>query len=220
MDLKRAPPRSVNEFLPIVGVYCLAARFVATAEPEIVLGGLRKMAEDPRHLVRQSVVSALAEMSRTGGEELVKLLAAWTDGYLSASVLLEAFTDRSWLDDMRSPDELLLRLDEAFSFAEAAPRADQRSQGYRTLVKTLSDAPVKVMARFPGPTLTWLESRASTSDVELRDALRQLIRHARADGHTIGKLEGLEQKLDASAPPRRDPKTYVGPTRQRGARRR
>jgi hypothetical protein len=111
-------------------------------------------------------------------------------------------------------------LEEAFDLAERAPRADQRSQGYRLLVKSLADAPARLLDRFPQATLAWLEGKAVTRDVDLRGALSDLVRQARSRGHGAGVLSKLEQALAASAPPRRDPKTYVGPTRKRGARRR
>jgi hypothetical protein len=159
-------------------------------------------------------------MSVAAGDDLVLLLREWTDGYLSAAVALAALANRSWLDRTKSSRQLLARFDEAFSLAEEAPRADQRSQGFRTLVKTLSETPAVVMARFPDDTIAWLESRAATRNVDLRASIEQLVRKARARGHAVGELEGVEQQLDAAAKPRRDPKTYVGPTRRRGSRRR
>ena len=208
------------EYLPMVGAYCQAARFVAGSNREAALAGMRALAEDTRHAVRDSVIRALLEISREASDDLVDLLGQWTDGYLSASVALATLATRSWLDRMKSPTALLARFDEAFSLAEGAPRSDQRSQGFRTLVKTLAESPAVVMARFPVETIVWLESRAATANVDLRGAVDDLVQRARARGHGIGELEGVEQQLDAGAKPRRDPKTYVGPTRKRGARRR
>src|SRR5262245_27037292 len=85
----RVPEKGTAEFLPIVGAFCLAARFSSGADTESVLGALRALAEDPRHLVRKSVVTALGEMTHREREVLVELLGTWTDGYLSASVALE-----------------------------------------------------------------------------------------------------------------------------------
>jgi hypothetical protein len=216
----RDPEKGTAEFLPIVGAFCLAVRFASGASAETVLRDLRPLSEDSRHLVRAGVVAALGEMGRTAGDELAAALAAWTDGYLSAAVALEAMAVRSWLDALRSPASALPRLDEAFALVEAAPRADQRSQGYRELLKTFPEASAKLMDRFPDATLAWLESKAGTEHVELREALTELARRIGSHGHARGKLERFEKLFAASAPPRRDPKTYVGPTRQRGARRR
>jgi hypothetical protein len=215
---ERGLEKGPREFLPIVGAFCLAARFELGTKPEEALAELRTLAEDSRHLIREGVASALGEAARVRGEELVLLLAGWTDGYLPAAVALDAVSSRSWLDAVRTPDEAVSRLDECFSLAESAPRADQRSQGYRTLMITLPAACTRILDRFPEATVRWLEARAATDHVELREALGELA--SRARGHTVGELERFGQILRENAPPRRDPKTYVGPTRKRGARRR
>jgi hypothetical protein len=217
---QNAPAGTVMEYLPMVAAFCLAARYDAGKNRDATLDELRGLAEDSRHAVRDAVIRALGEMSRSAGDDLIVALGLWTDGYLSASVALMAMAHRTWLDRTRSSRPLLTRFDEAFSLAEDAPRADQRSQGFRTLVKTLSETPAAVMARFPADTIEWLESRAATDNVDLREAVEQLIDKARSRGHAMGELEGVEKQLDASAKPRRDPKTYVGPTRRRGSRRR
>ncbi len=220
MDAERAPAKSAAEFLPIVGAYSLVARCRADMAAASEFSRLRALAEDGRYLVRDGVRLALEGIAADRGDEFAARLADWTNGYLAAAVAIEALASRSWLDAVKSPDDLFLRLDEAFSLVEDAPRADQRSQGYRTLLKALSEAPARILDRFPQATLAWLETRAATEHVELRGALSALIDRARGRGHGAGKFERLEQMLAASAPPRRDPKTYVGPTRKRGARRR
>jgi hypothetical protein len=103
-------------------------------------------------------------------------------------------------------------MDRAFSLIESASRADQRSQGYRTLLETLSVAPFRATDRFAA-TLGWLEGRAATTVPDLRRSFEKLIRQS------AGPRESIEQALAKSAKPRRDPRTYVGPTRQRGSKR-
>jgi len=215
----RAPAGTDAEFLPIVGAACIGARLAERPSADL-MDRLRLLAEDPRHRVRDGVCRALVEASRRHGDELGDLLSAWTDGYLGAAVALEALTTRSWLDRSRAGAAVLSRLEEAFDLAERAPRAAQRSQGYRLLITWLAEAPARLLDRFPQATLAWLESKAVTGDVALRGALNDLLSKAWARGHGAGALEKLEKVLAASAPPRRDPKTYVGPTRKRGARRR
>ena len=219
MNASRAPAGTDSEFLPIVGAACIGARLALQPDAEL-LERLRLLAEDQRHRIRDGVCRALVEASRAQGDALADRLSAWTDGYLSAAVVLDALTTRSWLDRSKTATTVLSRLEEAFSLAESAPRADQRSQGYRLLVKALAEAPTRLLDRFPAAALTWLEAKAATSDVALRATLSELLRMARSRGHGASKLEKVEQALTASAPPRRDPKTYVGPTRKRGARRR
>jgi hypothetical protein len=219
MTPARAPAGTDSEFLPIVAAACLGARLALAPDADL-MERLLLLAEDARHRVRDGVVRALVEASRARGDDLAALLSAWTGGYLGAAVALEALTTRAWLDRSRTADAILSRLEESFDLVERAPRADQRSQGYRLLVKSLAEAPAKLLDRFPAVTLAWLESKAATRDVALRAGLSDLLRSAPSRGHGARSLEKLEQALAASAPVRRDPKTYVGPTRKRGARRR
>jgi hypothetical protein len=219
MNAARAPAGGDTEFLPIVGAACIGARLAERPSAEL-MDQLRLLAEDPRHRVRDGVCRALVQASRTSGDELAEQLSAWTDGYLSAAVALEALTTRAWLDRPKSAPAAMSRLEEAFALAEGAPRADQRSQGYRLVVKSLAEVPGRLLDRFPAPMLAWLESKAATRDVTLRAAMGDVLQKARSRGHGPGSLEKAEQAHAASAPPRRDPKTYVGPTRKRGARRR
>jgi hypothetical protein len=219
MGPTRAPAGTDGEFLAMVGAACLGAR-LAHRPDAALMEQLRALADDPRHRVRESVGRALVDASSVRGDELAHLLSAWSDGYLGATVALEAVTARVWLDRSKSAEAALGRLEEAFALAERASRADQRSQGYRTLVKALAEAPARLLDRFPRETLAWLESKAGTPDVALRAALSELLRKARSRGHGASSLEKFEQVLADSAPPRRDPRTYVGPTRKRGARRR
>jgi hypothetical protein len=216
MDDRRAPPRSALEFLPVVGAFCLAARALAAPSLGPELDRLASMAEDPRHLVREAVVLALVELGSERSLELVPLLGGWMEAYLPAAVALTALASRPWLDRFVSADLLIARLDEAFSLAENAGRADRRSQGYRALVDALSLAAAKIMERFSGPTLAWLETRVTTQDVPLRRALHEIIDGASSRGRRPHDLESVRAGLDAHDPPRRDPKTYVGPTRRRG----
>ena len=203
----------------MVGAACIGARLAEKPDAALI-AELRALADDPRHRVREAVSRSLIDASRARGDEIAHLLSAWTDGYLGATVALEALTARIWLDRAKSVDRALSRLDEAFGLAERASRSDQRSQGYRALVKVLGEAPARMLDRFPRETLVWLESKADTRDVALRGAMSELLRTARSRGHGASSLEKVEKVFAESAPPRRDPKTYVGPTRKRGARRR
>lgn len=218
MSASRAPAGTDSEFLPIVGAACIGARLAQNPDAKL-MDRLRLLAEDSRHRIREGVCRALVEASRARGDDLADRLSTWTDGYLAAAVALEALTTRGWLDRAKSASVVISRLEEAFDLAERASRSDQRSQGYRLLVKSLTEAPARVLDRFPEATLIWLESKAVTGDVELRAALSDLMSKARSRGHGARTLEKVEQVLAAHAPPRRDPKTYVGPTRKRGARR-
>jgi hypothetical protein len=219
-DLAGAAPSSSRdttwEYLPICAAQALAARSLVGPAMDASLPLLRDLAEDTRHLVRDGVVAALVEVGRARPVELVSALAGWMDGYLPAAVALQAMTTRAWLDVVPGPGEILARHDEAFQLLEGASRADQRSQGYRTLLRAISESAAHVMGRFPGAAAELLAARAATAAPDLREALQRTVAEGRRQGQASSGLADVEKSLEASAPPRRDPRTYVGPTRKRG----
>lgn len=215
VDADRAPPGTAQEFLPVCAALALAARVRADVDRSGSLATLHEMAEDPRRLVREAVALSLVQLA-SAEPAFVSELASWMDGYLHAAVVLEALANRRVLDAAPTPEAILARLDEGFSLAENAPRSHERTQGFRNLVAVLGTAPVSVMARFPDATAAWLAGRASTRVPELRDAIERTLARARREGHRDARMGTIARALDASAPPRRDPTTYVGPTRGRG----
>lgn len=219
MDEDRAPADTSREFLPLCGALALAARWKAKVDRKGAMSALHAMAEDNRRLVRDAVVEALRNMASEDEEDWLSALSSWTDGYLQAVVVLDAISERHVLDRLKSSELVLARLDEAFRLAEAAPRAHQRSQGYRVLVKVLGEASARIMSRFPDAVSAWLQERAATQSVDLRESIQRGIEHARKLGHGEARIEGISRALEESAPPRRDPLTYVGPTRGRGRKR-
>lgn len=220
MDEDRAPADTSREFLPVCGALALSARWKANVDRAGAMAALQAMSEDNRRLVREAVVLALRAIASTGDESFLDSLSAWTDGYLQAVAVLDALSDRHVLDRLTKPEPVLARMDEAFRLAEGAPRAHQRSQGYRVLVKVLGEAPAMVMSRFPDAVAAWLEERAATKSTDLRESIERGIERARKAGHGEAQVEGIARVLDESAPKRRDPLTYVGPTRGRGRKRR
>jgi hypothetical protein len=215
-DAERAPAGTVQEFLPIVGAACLAARHRAGVDPRGAMDDLERLAEDPRHLVRSGVVAALRVVGQGREAELVDDLAAWMDGYLQAAVAVEAIGDRELLAALRSPDAALARVDEAFEAIESAPRSHERTQGWRALVHALAEAPVLLLARFPDATADLLVRRVATKVPEIRDAVAAVIERARGDGHAHALVQRLRDALAAADPPPRDLGSFVPGTRGRG----
>ena len=216
----RVRPGGPDDFFPICGAMAHAARFRLGIAPDRALDALRQLAEDRRHLVRGGVIAALRQMACDKDDQadrVVRALAAWMDGYLPAAVAIETIAHRSVLDRIHAAEaDTVMRLEEGFFLAENAPRADERSQGYRELVGALSNAPVAIMSRFGDRTAAWLEGRAKTKVPELRRAIEAVSAKARDAGHGSARVAEIEAALSASAPERRDPLTYVGTTRQRG----
>ncbi len=220
--LVRALVQSEDEYLRIVAAMAFAALSLPGPKPGATrarvaqaLADLQELAEDPRHIVRGGIVSALRVRLAALGEAAVVDLAAWTDGYLQAHVALEAMADRQWLTTQASPVEILARLDEAFVLADASPRSAERTQGMRTLRQGMPAQIVAFVARYP-EALAWLEGKTASARPETREILEgavRLLRRTVLSDVEAGRFTAL---LEASAKPRRDADRVVHGTRRRG----
>ena len=219
LDPDQAPAESSRVFLPIVGAFCLAARWKLNFDRKGSMAGLQVMAEDDRRPVRDAVVQALRGLVKADPASVLEALGGWMDGYLQAAAVLDTLADRHVLDELTDAEPVLDLLSRAFVLAQSAPRAHQRMQGYRVLVRMLGEAPAAMMTRFPDQVSAWLTERATTKSRDLRASIEQGIERARKAGHGEARVEEVARALDESTPPRRDPRTYVGPTRGRGRKR-
>jgi hypothetical protein len=208
-----------HEFLNIVGAIILGERVAANVDAKRSMAQLHDMAEDPRFAVREGVVAALRIVLARRGEAAVVDLAAWTDGYLHAHVVLEALSDRELLASMRSGAEVLARLDEAFALADVSPRAAERLQGVRTLRRSMPAQIATIAARFP-EAIAWLTERTRTERPESREVIEETIRALRKRSLALSDTDRLTAALTASAPPPRDPSRIVHGTRRRSKGRR
>ncbi len=219
VDSTWAPAGTTAEFLPLCGALAQAARYRAGRDRRGALATLHAMAEDRRWLVREAVELSLKTIGGIDPDALAAELASWTDGYLHASVALDALTAQSLLDRLTTPDAVLDRLDEAFHLASSAPRSHERSQGWRTLVSALARASSAVLGRFGALAAERLAPHALTKVPELRQALAEGLHHARGARTGGDALDTVRQALVTSEPTVRDPRTIVGPTRGRGRKR-
>jgi len=220
LDADRAPGGTELEFLPMCGVAAIGAR--AVSDPKVVrvsLELLEAAAEDLRFRVRDEVPRALARIGAVRGEPLVEEVAPWMDGFFQAAAVLVAATDNGWLSTIHSPDALVRRLDEAFELARGADRAAERYPGYKSLVDALSVAPGVFAARFGAPVFDRLVTWSTVKEPKLREAITRSIGGTRLSKRFGPDVARVEAALAGSAPTRRDPLTYVGPTRQRGKKR-
>ncbi len=218
MPPSAAAPHSPREILPMVGALGSALQAARGNSLTRDLSRLQPLAEDERPHVRDVVPLALREVVQARGEEAIEALQGWMDGYLQSAAVLEALSEPSVLQPLRSAAPIIARLEEAFELAENAPRSHERSQGYRTLVRVLGRTPSIVGKRFAAEVADWLTSRAETQVPELRDAIDAALKSLRQAGVRAGDLERAEQALEASKPAPRDPRSYVGPTRSRGTK--
>jgi len=205
---------SEGEYPVIVAAQALAQRALVGVDAKGAMQALHDLAGETRHLVRLGVIAALRALLKERGEETLRELSSWTDGYLHAHVVLEALADREVLDRLRSPEELIARLEEAFVLADLSPRAAERSQGLRSLREGMPGEMVIFAARF-SEVLTWLGGKTAVQRPETRDVVTEIIAALRRSGLKNAEALRLFGALDASAKPPRDPSRIVQGTRKR-----
>jgi hypothetical protein len=220
LDVDAAPGASKYEIVPMCGVAALGARAASDPTAMRAIATLHDCAEDLRFRVRDEVAEALARIGEQRGEALVHDLAHWMDGYFHAAAVLRALANARWLTKIAAPTAVIERLDEAFELAKNAPRAVARYPGFKSLLDALAIAPVEAAARFGVPVFDMLAKWAETKDPVLRELVDRVLAAPKLAGRYAAEVTRARGALTATEPPRRDPKTYVGPTRGRGSKRR
>ncbi|MGO8999495.1 MAG: hypothetical protein ACLQVI_39725 [Polyangiaceae bacterium] len=219
LDVDAAPGASKYEILPVCGVAALGARAASDAAAMRALATLHDCAEDLRFRVRDGVADALARIGEVRGEPLVHDLASWMDGYFHAAAVLRALADPRWLTRIKSASAVVERLDEGFELAKNAPRATARYPGFKALIDALTVAPVEAAARFGVPVFELLARWSASKDPTLRDVVSKVLDAPKLAGRFAEEVTRTKAALVATEAPRRDPRTYVGPTRGRGRKR-
>jgi hypothetical protein len=216
LDVDAAPGASKYEIIPMCGVAAIGAR--ASSDPLAMraLATLHDCAEDLRFRVRDQVVEALGRIGEQRGEPLVHDLGGWMDGFFHAAVVLEALCHAQWLARIASADIVVERLDEAFLLLRDAKRADSRYPGFKALVEALAKAPADAAARFGVPIFDLLEKWSASKDPAMREIIGRILRSPKLTGRFAAEIARVKAALTATEAPRRDPRTYVGPTRGRG----
>lgn len=212
--LARALLAHTGEYQLIVGAQVLAQRALAGVDARNAMAQLHDLAGEPRHLVRLGVIAAVRDLIAARGDDVLAELAAWTDGYLHAHVVLEALADRQVLDKLRSPEQLLARLEEAFVLADVSPRAAERSQGLRSLREGMP-AQVAVMAARFGEVIDWVAGKTAMQRPETREVVRNMIAALRKANLKDAEASRLLGALEATAKPPRNPDRIVEGTRKR-----
>jgi hypothetical protein len=219
LDVDAAPGASKYEILPMCGVAALGARASTDATAVRALATLHDAAEDLRYRVRERVIEALGRIGEARGEALVHDLASWMDGFFHAAAVLEALCDAKWLARIAHADTVVARLDEAFVLAKDAPRAAARYPGFKALLDALAKAPAEAAARFGVPVFDLMERWSATKDPVLRELVTKNAGAAKLAGRYADQVARVKAALTSTEAPRRDPRTYVGPTRGRGRKR-
>jgi hypothetical protein len=164
---------------------------------------------------RNVVTDALALLVEAKGDDVAIALARFTDGFLHATIALEALTRPGSLSRLSKPEPLFERFSEAFDLADSAPRSADRAQGVRELRRTLPAQLARTAGRFEDLTLAWFEERCTRDRPETREVLTETISRLRP---VIG--EPAADRLRAALSPRRrrlprDPSRIVHGTRKR-----
>jgi hypothetical protein len=219
LDVDAAPGASKYEILPVCGVAALGARGASEPTALRAVTILHDCAEDLRYRVRDHVAAALARIGEARGEQLVHDVAGWMDGFFHAAAVLEALANPKWLVKIGSPDAVIERLDEAFVLVRDAPRASARYPGFKALLDALVKAPPEAAARFGVPVFDMLARWSTTKDPVLRDLVERAVSSPKLVGRHASEVARVRSGLAATEAPRRDPRTYVGPTRGRGRKR-
>ncbi|HEX8792486.1 MAG TPA: hypothetical protein VF765_16170 [Polyangiaceae bacterium] len=213
----RAPGATALEFLPVCGVYAVAARAAASDAKgrAALVAELHARADDLRFRVRDAVIEGLARVGASAGDALVTEVGGWMDGYFHAAAVVRALAHEAWLSRLQDAQGVLDRLDEAFVLVRDAPRAAARWPGHKALVEALGDAPGRVAVRFGVPVFDLFVRWTAVQDPALRDALEQTLKYKSLAGRFAPEVERVRDALQASLPPARNPDHDVGPTRNR-----
>jgi hypothetical protein len=220
LDADEAPGGTELEFLPVCGV--LAAGACATANERSradMLDVLHDRADDLRYRVRDAVVESLAKIGGVAGDALALDAAPWMDGYFHAAAIVRALAHENWLPHLHDATIVTMRLDEAFTLAKDAPRAAARYPGRKALIDALSISPGLIAGRFGVRIFELFEKWSKVVDPDLRVAIEKMISSKTLLSRYRDDVLRVEAAMKASAPVARDPRSYVGPTRQRGKKR-
>jgi len=121
---------------------------------------------------------------------------------------------------VRQPEPVLALLEAAFVLARDAESAVTRYPGHKALVEALAATPGALATRLGVPVFDMLERWSSVKDPVLREVVLKNVLGSRLAGRHASEVLRVKKALEASAPVRRDPNTYVGPTRGRGKKKR
>lgn len=214
-----APGDTDWEFVPTCAVYGVGAR--AAKDPKarrFVLPLLYEAADDLRFRVRDAVPQVLANIGSLDGDTWIRELAMFTDGYVYAVAVLKALSEERFLNAIHDVESACARLDECFTLAREAPRSAERYPGMKALIDALAKTPNLLAIRFGTPVFELMKKWSTVKEPMLREAIEKNLRGPRLEGRFRDEIRGVRAALAASAPVRRDPTTYVGPTRGRGKR--
>ena len=223
-----AAPDTDRAFLPIAAAHGWAGRLRAGRDVDEAWATLGALAADERTPVRLGARDALITLAaRDGGaEELRARATAWLDDddrerrFGSAAVVIEVFTERRHLGNIRDHAALRAYLDQVLSDVADAPRSAERSDARRRLLYALPGALAAVVSQ-PADQLAaqrWFAALcAEAVHPDLRRAFSDTLIHMAGtrSGQSAAVVDELRKSLQGSAKPLRDP-TRLRPGTGRG----
>lgn len=218
LDADFAPGGSAHEIVPVCAVHALSAR--AESDPasrDMALNHLHAACDDLRFRVRDAVPLGLARIGKVMGDELVKAIVPFMDGYFHAAAALLSLAEPVFLDATRDGAEVVARLAEAFDLVKNANRSASRYPGHKALMDALLLVPPKIARRYPDETVTEVDRWATSKDPALRELALGVAKAIRA--RHGGEAERIRASLERTAPIPRDPTLIVQGTRGRGKKR-
>ncbi len=220
LDANIAPGDTAWEFLPVCGVYALAARAAKDDKAyKKNLVRLHTLADDPRFRVRDAVVATLVRLGTVRQVQLLDDVQPWMDGYHHAAAVILAIAHEPFLHAVDRYESIEARLEEAFMLLENAPRAAARYPGHKHLVDAMSNTPRILAARFGVPVFDQLVKWTRTKDPDLRAIIEANLTGTRLVGRYRSEIERVKAALAKTAPPVRNPDHNFGPHRSRGKKR-
>jgi hypothetical protein len=216
-----APGDDEREILPMCGVAAVGA--LAIAHPERrkeLVAILHDRADDLRYRVRDLVPIVLADIGATGGDAFLVELDGWMDGYFHAAAVLLALADLKFSSRVTDMAVVGNVLDRAFFLLRDAPRSAARYPGHKSLIDAVGKVPEALAMKFGAPIFEVLAGWTIVKDPDLRELVSKNMRPARIRARYGPEVARVQAALGATAPPRRDPTTYVGKTRGRGKKHR
>lgn len=225
LALARLPPHEAPgatslEFLPVCGLCALGVRAARDKSARTsLLAELHAHADDVRFRCREAVIEALVRIGEAEGDDLLRDVTSWMDGYFHAAAVLHAVCSQAWLGRVRDADALVARFDQAFLLAVRAPRAAARWPGYKELLAALESEVPALSLRFGAPVFAMLVRWSAEPNPVLRDLISRALGSKKLAGRYEAEVTRVRRALAAALPPPRNPDHDVGPTRRRGRKR-
>ena len=176
-------PACFLTFCGVLGLGALLARSVACGEETSPLQILRRLASDPRWRVREAVATGLQLWGDADMARLLVEMAAWASGrYYEQRAAAAALCEPRLLNDRERVTAVLEILDRITHDVAAAPAADRKTEGFRTLRQALGYCWSVAVAADPESGIATFGRWLSNRDIDVRWVMRENLGKKRIAG--------------------------------------